>query len=153
PDSGVVAGSYGNTSNVANIVLNSKGVVTFATNSSIGGGTVSSVGLSLPTEFTVSGSPVTTSGTLTAVWKNENTNFIFAGTSSGASTVPTFRAMVNSDLPLSGVSAATYGDSSHVGQFTVLTSGVISSATNVSITGGSGGGVVGFETVLMMMGA
>lgn len=33
-----------------------------------GGGTVTSVALALPAEFTVSGSPVNTSGTLTAVW-------------------------------------------------------------------------------------
>lgn len=38
----------------------------FATSSTGGGGGVSSVGLSLPTGFTVSGSPVTTTGTLTA---------------------------------------------------------------------------------------
>lgn len=35
--------------------------------------TVSSVGLALPTDFTISNSPVTTTGTLTAVWANTPT--------------------------------------------------------------------------------
>jgi trimeric autotransporter adhesin len=51
--------------------LNSKGILTFASGQTFPGiGTVSSVGLSAPAgDFTVSGSPVTTSGTLGLGWK------------------------------------------------------------------------------------
>ena len=66
------------------------------------GGTVSSVGLAMPAIFTVSGSPVTTTGTLTAALATENANLIFAGPSSGGAAAPTFRAQVLADLP-SGV--------------------------------------------------
>lgn len=61
-------------------------------------GSVTSVGLSLPNFFTVSGSPVTASGTLTATLASQTANTIFAApdSSSGA---PTFRALVANDIP------------------------------------------------------
>jgi hypothetical protein len=62
-------------------------------------GTVTSVGLSAPAEFTVSGSPVTTSGTLTLAKANQNANLVYAGPSSGAAAAPTFRALATADLP------------------------------------------------------
>jgi len=46
----------------------------------------------------------------------------------------------NSDLPVSGVTAGTYGDATHVGQVTVAASGLVTAASNVVITGGGGGG-------------
>lgn len=49
---------------------------------------------------------------------------------------------VAATLSTTGVSAATYGDSTHVGQFTVDAKGRISSASNVAISGGGGGGNV-----------
>lgn len=63
------------------------------------GGAVSSVGLSLPAMFTVSGSPITSSGTLTATLANQNANLVFAGPSSGTASAPTFRALVSADMP------------------------------------------------------
>lgn len=62
------------------------------------GGTVTSVGLSLPADFTVSGSPVTTSGTLTAVWVTQAKNTVLAGPSSGANAAPTWRAIIAADV-------------------------------------------------------
>src|SRR5215831_8598185 len=97
--SGVTAGSYGDTTHVANVVVNASGFVTFATNSAIGGGTVTSVGLSVPTGFTVSGSPVTTSGTLALGLSNESANTVWAGPATGVPAAPTFRALVATDLP------------------------------------------------------
>ncbi|MFH1623058.1 MAG: hypothetical protein ABIA12_00860, partial [Candidatus Aenigmatarchaeota archaeon] len=47
-------------------------------------GTVTSVGLSLPTELTVTGSPVTTGGTLTAAWASQSANTVLAAPSGGA---------------------------------------------------------------------
>jgi hypothetical protein len=64
-----------------------------------GGGTVTSVGLSAPAQFSVSGSPVTGSGNLTLTWANQNANYVFAGPASGAAAAPTFRALAYADLP------------------------------------------------------
>lgn len=60
-------------------------------------GTVTSVGLSAPTQFTVTGSPITGSGTLGLSWNNQTSNFGFYGPTSGAAAVPTFRAPVLND--------------------------------------------------------
>jgi len=44
------------------------------------------------------------------------------------------------DLPASGVTAGTYGDSTHVGQFTVNVAGQVTAASDVAISGGGGTG-------------
>jgi hypothetical protein len=64
-----------------------------------GTGTVTSVGLSLPNIFSVSGSPVTASGTLTATFTTQAANIVFAGPSTGSAAVPTFRSLVAADIP------------------------------------------------------
>ena len=64
-----------------------------------GSGTVTSVGLSLPSIFSVSGSPVTTSGTLTGALATQSAATVFAGPASGSAAVPTFRALVATDIP------------------------------------------------------
>jgi hypothetical protein len=62
-------------------------------------GTVTSVGLSLPTDvFTGTGS-VTTSGTLTRTFANQNANTVFAGPTTGLPGVPAFRTLAAEDLP------------------------------------------------------
>jgi len=64
-------------------------------------GSVSSVGLSAPTEFSVSGSPVTGSGTLALSKANQSPHTVFAGPASGSSSAqPTFRLLAASDLPV-----------------------------------------------------
>jgi len=68
--------------------------------------TVSSVGLSMPGEFSVSSSPITTSGTLNVNWGNQTANRVFAGPASGADASPTFRALVSDDLPALGVTSS-----------------------------------------------
>jgi hypothetical protein len=60
--------------------------------------TVTSVSLSLPSIFSTSGSPVTTSGTLTATLQTQTENTVFAGPTTGAAAAPTFRALVAADL-------------------------------------------------------
>jgi hypothetical protein len=71
-------------------------------------GTVTSVGLSLPSQFTVTNSPVTSSGTLTGSWNNQTANFVLAGPTTGAAAAPTFRALVAADIPsLSYVTSVT----------------------------------------------
>ncbi len=62
------------------------------------GGTVTSVGLTMPAEFAVSGTPVTTTGTFGVTKANQNANFVWAGPTSGAAAPPTFRAIVSADI-------------------------------------------------------
>jgi hypothetical protein len=72
------------------------------------GGTVSSVGLSAPAQLTVTGSPVTGSGTLSLAWANQTANYVFAGPTSGAAAAPTFRQLVGADIPVFGASGASH---------------------------------------------
>lgn len=64
-----------------------------------GSGSVSSVALSVPVEFAVAGSPVTTTGTFTVSKQNENANLVWAGPASGGAAAPTFRALTAADFP------------------------------------------------------
>ncbi len=77
-----------------------------------GSGSVTSVGLSLPSDFAVSGSPVTGSGTLTATYANENANTFLAGPASGGAQTPTWRAITAGDLPL--LNQSTTGTAANV---------------------------------------
>jgi hypothetical protein len=61
-------------------------------------GTVTSVGLTMPNIFTVTNSPVTTTGSLTATLASQSANRIFASPN-GAAGQPTFRGLVAADLP------------------------------------------------------
>ncbi|MBK9356795.1 MAG: hypothetical protein IPN08_05270 [Bacteroidales bacterium] len=61
-------------------------------------GTVTSVGLSLPSMFTVTESPVTTSGTLTATLASQTKNHVLVAPQF-ANGVPTFRELTADDIP------------------------------------------------------
>ncbi len=74
---------------------------------STGAGTVTSVGLSLPAIFTVTGTPVTAAGTLTATLAAQAANRIWAGPTTGANALPTFRALVAADIPANPTIACT----------------------------------------------
>lgn len=60
---------------------------------------ITSVGLSLPGIFTVSGSPITGNGTLSAALASQAANNIFASPATGSDASLTFRALVAADLP------------------------------------------------------
>lgn len=62
-------------------------------------GTVTSVGLSLPAIFSVSGSPVTGSGTLVGSLATQVANTVWAGPATGVDAAPTFRSLVAADIP------------------------------------------------------
>jgi hypothetical protein len=67
--------------------------------SSAGSGSVTSVDLTAPAEFLVSGNPVTSAGTLALTKANQASNKVYAGPSAGASAQPGFRSLVLADLP------------------------------------------------------
>ena len=81
------------------LTTDGNGVLSWTTITGGGGGSVTSVGLSLPSIFTVSGSPVTSSGTLTGTLATQVKNSIFAGPSAGVDAAPTFRSLVDDDIP------------------------------------------------------
>jgi hypothetical protein len=106
-------------------------------------GTVSSVGLGLPTSvFSISGSPVTTAGTLTGTFVTQTANTFFAGPSSGSAAIPAFRALVTADLPSTITAGGPTGSATvapiitynAAGQLTVVASATITPAVG-SITG------------------
>lgn len=109
-------------------------VATAITNAGVGTGTVSSV------TFTGDGtvlsstpsSAVTSTGTVAATLKTQNANIILAGPASGGALAPTFRALVNADLPNTAVTPASYTNAN----ITVNQQGVITAASNGSSSSG-----------------
>lgn len=63
-------------------------------------------------------------------------NVVYSGPTAGPDAPTSFRALVNADLPASGVAANTYGSSTAIPVLTVNAKGVITSATTASFTGG-----------------
>lgn len=96
-------------------------------------GTVTSVGLSLPADvYNITGSPVTTTGTLTGTLKNQIANTFWASPN-GITGAPAFRAITNTDLPTSGVVAGTYGNDSTLPKITVNDRGITTAIINTPI--------------------
>jgi hypothetical protein len=79
-----------------------------------GGGTVTSVAMTVPPFLTVTGSPVSTSGTFALSLANESANLVFAGPASGGAVAPTFRALVATDLPTTSVTPGSYSSANIV---------------------------------------
>lgn len=98
-------------------------------------GTVTSVGLSLPGIFSVSGSPVTSSGTLSATLASQTAATVFAAPS-GAAGAPTFRALVATDIPTLTASKisdfATTAQGYRLDQFANPTSSVSFNSQNIT---------------------
>ena len=102
-----------------------------------GAGTVTSVGLSLPGIFSVSGSPVTTTGTLAATLVSQSAATFFAAPT-GSAGVPTFRTMALGDLPALTNGQLYIGSTGLAPVASQLTAGTL-----VSITPGAGTITVG----------
>lgn len=64
-----------------------------------GSGSVTSVAQTVPVEFIITGSPITTTGTLAITKATELANTVWAGPTTGAAAVPTFRGLIAADLP------------------------------------------------------
>ena len=87
----------------SNITITPSGSnITIASSGGGGSGTVTSVGLqdgSTAPLYSISGSPVTTSGTLELTLETQTKNTVLAGPASGSNAQPTMRALVTADLP------------------------------------------------------
>lgn len=64
-----------------------------------GSGTVTSVGLSMPAEFSVANSPVTAAGTLAVTKASQSANTVYAAPN-GSAGAPGFRLLVAADIPI-----------------------------------------------------
>ena len=140
--SGVItAGTTGSITAIPVITVDTYGRVTSITTAANPQGTVTSVGLSLPSIMAVTNSPVTSSGTLTGTLTTQAVNAIFAGPSSGAAATPTFRALTTADIP-----TLAYGSVTSVS----FTGGLISVATPTTTpaltVAGTNGGIVYFSS-------
>src|SRR6185369_9109717 len=88
---------------------NSSGTVAWLTDIPAAG--VTSVALALPSStFTVSGSPVTSTGTLTGTFATQTANTVLAGPTTGSAATPTWRALVAADIPAVSPSGSAGGD-------------------------------------------
>ncbi len=90
-----------------------------------GGGSVTSVGFSAPAELSVTGAPVTSSGTIAIAWANQTANKVFAAPDS-ATGAPTFRALVANDIPALPWSKITSGTPTTLAGY-----GITDAVTNV----------------------
>lgn len=97
-----------------------------------GFGPTASVGLSMPSSvFAVANTPVTTTGTLAVTFVPQAKGLMLASPA-GATGLPVFRAIVNSDLPLSGASAGSYT------KVTVDDKGIVTTGSNPTTLVGYG---------------
>ncbi len=122
-----VAGTYGSAAQVPVFTTDAKGRVIDVTLAAISGG-VSSVGLVDSTGlFTITGSPVTSTGNLTlSAFASKAANVVFAGPN-GAAGAPSFRALVAADIPSLSASYLSAGGGTVSGQTTIQTSSLINS--------------------------
>jgi hypothetical protein len=71
-------------------------------------GTVTSVDFAVPAQFSIAGTPLTTSGTITLGWQSNTQNLVLA-TPNGLAGQPSFRSLVANDIPALDASKITSG--------------------------------------------
>lgn len=134
---------------------------------SSGGGGVTSVGLTMPKEFVspVSGSPITTAGTLAPAWTTEASNTVFAATPpTPAQQVITGAGISGSTIGLTGTNTISPQVALYLSQLTSpVPSGftqistfaaywqLLSSTTTVSPSQGAAGTTAGWAAVLAFL--
>ncbi len=93
-------------------ITNGNGTITIsASTGGTSGGTVTSVGMSVPSIFVLSTSSISTSGTFAITLETTSANYVFAGPTTGSATTPAFRALVASDIPSLSYAPLTTGTS------------------------------------------
>jgi hypothetical protein len=104
------------------------------TAASSGGGSLTSVtaGDLSPLFTTSETSGETAAITFTGV--TQVANRVYAGPATGSAALPTFRAIVDADLPATAVTAGIYGNATHVPQITISANGRVTLGANVSIS-------------------
>ena len=112
----------------ANITVNAKGLITAASNGSAGTGTVTSVAMTVPTFLSVSGSPITTSGTLAVTLSGTALPVVNGGTGQTSYT--------DGQLLIGNSSGNT------------LTPATLTAGTNVTVTNGNGSITVAAPSIL-----
>lgn len=106
--------------------------------SSGGSGGVTSVAMSVPSRQTITGSPITGSGTLAISDNTQTDNVVFAGPASGAAAAPTFRALVAGDLPTLYTEDVSFtGTSGTLSHTPVALIGLFRNGIIMSITSGA----------------
>lgn len=129
--SGTSTTTFATAPTVSNTYLKWNGTA-FAWDTPTGTGTVTSVGLTMPTGFSVTGSPVTNSGTLAVT---TSLNGILKGNGSGFTT-----ATSGTDYaPATSGTSILYGDGSGGFSNVTIGSGLSFSTGTLSATGGGGG--------------
>lgn len=118
-------------------VMNLAGQMALTINSTASGANgVTSVGLALPTSvFSISNSPITTTGTLTGAFISQNAGKVFAAPSTSDG-IPTFRALDINHLP-TGITGTTvaFGNHLHTGVYALAAhTHTLASLTDVTIT-------------------
>lgn len=86
-------------------------------------GTVTSVAFSDASTtpiYTISGSPVTSSGTLTQTLTTQSANTVFAGPTTGSAAQPSFRALVSADIPSLSATYVAIATGNAAGGYPVL---------------------------------
>jgi hypothetical protein len=101
---------------------------------------VTSVALALPSIFSVSGSPVTSTGTLTGTLNTQPANTFFAGPVSGGAAVPTFRTVGIDELSDVAISSPGTGQVLVYNGSTWVNGSIggAGTVTSVAVTGSTG---------------
>jgi len=119
---------------------------------SVGSGTVTSVGLATGAGasdvlYTITGSPVTTSGTITETLRTQTANLVFAGPTTGAAASPTFRALVTADMPAGTGTVTSFSAGTLSPLFTTsVATATTTPALSFSLSNAGGGTVFGNNT-------
>ena len=115
-----------------------------------GAGTVTSVALSMPSGFTVGGSPVTTTGTLAVTLASESASYVLIAPSGGSGT-PTWRAITAADISgLVGTGTVTSVGLTMPGVFSVAGSPISTNGTLAVTASGTSGGIPYFASSTTM---